>query len=118
METSSGAMFKRTKHQFKPLMHQPGVLFRHQALIGRLVHLLPALMSTHPKPTLGKSRARSGMCKMHIRQGAVEVGLMLLNRILTSAYRAVHTLELDPVAKEARAASAAAVKAINLGQAH
>jgi hypothetical protein len=111
-------MFKRTKHQFKPLMHQLGALFRHQALISRLVHLLPALMSTHPKPTLGKSRARSGMCKMHIRQGAVEVGLMLLNRILTSAYRAVHTLELDPVAKEARAASAAAVKAINLGQAH
>jgi hypothetical protein len=111
-------MFKRTKHQFKPLMHQLGALFRHQALISRLVHLLPALMSTHPKPTLGKSRARSGTCKMHIRQGAMEVGLMLLNRILTSAHRAVHTLELDPVAKEARAALAAAVKAINLGQAH
>ena len=111
-------MFKPINHQFRPLMHQPRVLFRHQALIGRLVHLLPALMSTHPKPTLGKSRARSGMCKMHIRQGAVEVGLMLLNRILTWAYRAVHTLELDLVAKEARTASAAAVKAINLGQAH
>jgi hypothetical protein len=118
MDTSAGAMFKRIKHQFRPLMHQPRVLFRHQALIGRLVHLLPALMSTHPKPTLGKSRAQSGTCKMHIRQGAMEMGLMLLNRILTSAHRAVHTLELDPVAKEARAASAAAVKAINLGQAH
>jgi hypothetical protein len=58
------------------------------------------------------------MCKIHIRQGAVEVGLMLLKRISTSACRAVHTLELDPVAKEARAALAAAVKAINLGQAH
>lgn len=55
---------------------------------------------------------------MHIRQGAMEMGLMLLNRILASAYRTVHTLEIDPVAKEARAASAAAVKAINLGQAH
>jgi len=118
METSSGAMFKRINHRFRPLMHQPGALFRRQALIGRLAHLLPALMSTHPKPTLGKSRALSGMCKMHIRQGAMEMGSMLLNRILTSAYRAVHTLELDLVAKEARAASAAAVKAINLGQAH
>jgi hypothetical protein len=55
---------------------------------------------------------------MHIRQEVVEVGLMLLNRTLTSAYRAAHTLELDPVVKEARAASAAAVKAINLGRAH
>jgi hypothetical protein len=55
---------------------------------------------------------------MHIRQGAMETGIMLLNRILTSAYRAAHTLELDPLAKEARAASAAAVKAINLGRAH
>lgn len=118
METSSEAIFKRIKHQFKPLMHQPRVLFRRQALIGRMAHLLPALMSTHPKPTLGKSRARSGMYKMHIRQGAVEMCLMLLNRILTSAYRAVHTLELDLVAKEARTASAAAVKAINLAQAH
>lgn len=118
METSSGAMFKPIKYQFRPLMHQPRVLFRHQALIGRLVHLLHALMSTHPKPTLGKSRAQSGMCKMHIRQGAVEMGLIHLNRILTSAYRAVHTLELDPIVKEARAASVAAVKAINLGRAH
>jgi hypothetical protein len=55
---------------------------------------------------------------MHIQQKAVEIGLMLLNKILTSAYRAVHTLELDPLVKEARAASAAAVKAINLGRAH
>jgi hypothetical protein len=58
------------------------------------------------------------MCKIHIQQGAVEMDLKLLNRILTSAYRAVHTPERDPIAKEARAASAAAVKAINLGQAH
>jgi hypothetical protein len=55
---------------------------------------------------------------MHIRQGGVEVGLMLLNKILTSAYQAIHTLELDRIVKEARAASAAAVKAINLGRAH
>jgi hypothetical protein len=55
---------------------------------------------------------------MHIQQKAVEIGLMLLNKILTSAYRAAHTLELDPLVKEARAASAAAVKAINLGRAH
>jgi hypothetical protein len=116
MEMSSGAMFKPIKHQFRPLMHQPRVLFRHQALIGRLAHLLHALMSTHPKPTLGKSRAQSGMCKMHIQQGAV--GLMLPNRTLTLVCRAVHTLELDPLVKEARAASAAAVKAINLGRAH
>jgi hypothetical protein len=118
MEMSLGAMFKPINHQFRPPMHQPRVLSRHQALIGRLVHLLHALMLTHPKPTLGKSRAQSGMCKMHIQQKAVEIGLMLLNKILTSAYRAVHTLELDPLVKEARAASAAAVKAINLGQAH
>ena len=55
---------------------------------------------------------------MHIRQGQVEAGLMLLNKTLTLAYQAVHMLELDPLVKEARAASAAAVKAINLDRAH
>jgi hypothetical protein len=73
MGTLSKATFKQTKPLFKPLMHQPKVLFRPQAPIGRLAQLLHGLMSIRLKPMPGKNRAQSGIFRIHILLAVVEL---------------------------------------------